>query len=265
VIALPQPRSRAPPEARDGPRVARPSRRGPLAAAGPLVRRSLNGRRCGVPSQLGRTPRCHAGGRLRAGWSTLTGYTVGITCCCARSSSTSPVVVSPSGRCARWLPHTRAPRTSPPAATAGRPSGIPAVLVGSPPPQVSVPGPSAGLAPFFAWRDLPPKSNPGGRAPSWSSLHPMNAATRTVAGPPCTPCTTPTPTLWITQCASLQVNHQMAPLHAVVLSLAPLSERGWFLPAQSPLRDQWTALRAAHRHGKGFGRGAATRVGSGWR
>ncbi len=49
-------------------------------------------------------------------------------------------------------------------------------------------------------------------------LTPPNAATRTAAGPPCTPCTTPTPTLWITRCTSLQVNHQMAPLHAVVLS-----------------------------------------------
>ena len=226
MIAIPQPSSRAPPEAGGGPMVPPPSRRGPLAAAGPLVRRSLSGRRCGVPFRLARTPRCHAGGRLRAGWSTLSGYTAGITSCCAHSSSTSPVVASPSGRCSRWLPHSRAPRTSPPDVTAGQPSGIPAALVGSPPPQASVPGPSAGLAPFFAWRDLPPKSNPGGHAPSWSSLHPMNAATRTAAGPPCTPCTTPAPTLWITRCASEQVNHQMAPLHTVVLSLTPLSKRG---------------------------------------
>ena len=265
MIALPQPPSRAPLEARDGPRVARPSRRGPLAAAGPLVRSSLNGRRCGVPSQLARTPRCHAGGRLRAGWSTLSGYTVGITCCCATSSSTSPVVVSPSGRCARWLPHTRAPRTSPPAATAGRPSGIPAALVGSPPPQVSVPGPSAGPVPSSAWSGSPPKSKQGANAPCWSGWTPPNAATKTAAGPPCTPCTTPTPTLWITPCASPQVNHQMAPLHVVVLFLPLLSERGWFLPAQSTLRDQRTALRTAHRQEKGFGRGCATLGGSDWR
>jgi len=71
--------------------------------------------------------------------------------------------------------------------------------------------------------------------------------------------------LWITRRAFLQVVHQIAPHHVVVLFLLSLSEREWFLPAHDALRDQRTALRAAHRRRRGFGRVRRTLVGSGWR